>query len=313
MEWGDLKHFLAVARTGSLTGAAAQLRTSISTVGRRLDALERTLAVRLFDRKSSGYVLTAGGRSILDKAREIEQGVLALERAAMGADANPAGKIRVAASDDIAAYVISPRLPDFFRRYPAISVEIVTQMETADLNRRDADVALRGTRPSSGDFLVRHVGSWRFGLYCTPAYAETHRLQPGRLNFAEARIVTWTDEYKHLRGGPWFAQHAKGAGVALASNSPRVHYAACRSGLGLAILPAALADADPALKCLLAPEQVLSVELWLVVHRDLARTARVRAVMEFLAEAAGAARTPIGKPVVPPPKRLPARRRSRSR
>jgi DNA-binding transcriptional LysR family regulator len=301
MTWDDLKHFLAVARTGSLTAAGARLRTSASTVGRRLDALEKRLGVRLFERKSSGYVLTAAGRTILDKAGEVEEGILALERTALGADAKPAGKVRVAASDDIAAYVISPRLPSFFREYPHISLELVTQMETADLNRREADVALRGTRPSSGDFLVRHVGSWRFGLYCSRGYAKAAALRRGCSDFAHAGIVTWTDEYKHLRGGSWFAQYAAGARVALASNSPRVHYAACRAGLGLAILPAALAGADRDLICLLPPEQVLAVELWLVVHRDLTDTGRVRAVMQFLAQAAADAGPGMHRQTIPPP------------
>lgn len=313
MEWSDLKYFLAVARSGSLSAAAVQLRTSASTVGRRLEVLERKLAARLFDRKSSGYVLTAAGRGILEKAEDVEEAVLALERTALGADAKPAGKVRVAASDDIAAYVISPRLPDFFRQHPDISVEMVTQMETADLNRREADVALRGSRPSSGDFLVRHVGSWRFGLYCSRDYAKARGIASGRVNFAEADIISWTDEHKHLRGGPWFATHANGAHLALASNSPRVHYAACRAGLGLAILPAALADADSELKRVLPPEEVLSVELWLVVHRDLARTARVRAVMQFLAAAAAdARRLQIGAPAVPQPGSLKLPRRTRS-
>jgi DNA-binding transcriptional LysR family regulator len=282
----------------------------VSTVGRRLDALEEKLRVRLFDRKSSGYVLTAAGRDIVGKATEIEEGILALERAAAGADAKPAGRVRLAASDDIAAYVISPKLPAFSRQFPEISLEVVTQMESADLSRREADVALRGTRPSSGDFLVRQVGSWRFGLYCSRAYAKAQRLRPGTVQFAGLDLIVWTEEFKHLRGGPWFAQHADGAKVALASNSPRVHYAACHAGLGLAILPAALADADRNLECLLRPEQVLSIQLWLVVHQDLAQTARVRAVMQFLAEAAGeAARLQIDNPPVPHPGSLRSRRR----
>jgi DNA-binding transcriptional LysR family regulator len=289
MEWDDLKHFLAVARTGSLSAAGTRLRASASTVGRRIDALEKKLGVRLFDRKPSGYLLTAAGRGILDKASEVEEGVLSLERAAIGADAKPSGTVRVAASDDIAAHVISPALPQFLRQYPQIAVELVAQMETADLNRREADVALRGTRPSSGDFLVRHVGSWRFGLYCSRAYAKARSLRAGRVDYARTELITWTEEYKHLRGGPWLATHANGARVALASNSPRVHYAACKAGLGLAILPAALADADRAFTCLLRPDEVLSVELWLVVHRDLSQTARVRAVMQFLAEVAARA------------------------
>jgi DNA-binding transcriptional LysR family regulator len=289
MEWDDLKHFLAVARTGNLTGAGQQLKTSASTVGRRIDALEEKLGVRLFDRKQSGYSLTPAGRTIIPKASEIEDGILALQRGAIGTDSKPEGKVRVAASDDIAAHVISPRLPEMSRRYPGISIELVTQMEAVDLSRREADVALRGNRPANGDFLVRQVGTWPFGLYCSRDYAKLHDLRRGKIDWAKVALITWTEEHRHLRGGSWFAMNASNAPIALASNSPRVHYTGCRAGLGLAILPAVLADADDELICLLPPEDVLSVHLWLVVHRELSRAARIRSVMDFLADAAAQA------------------------
>src|SRR5262249_15978344 len=97
-------------------------------------------------------------------------------------------------------------------------------------------------------------------------------------------IITWTEEQAHVRGGPWFVQHARGATVALASDSARVHFAACKAGMGVAILPCRVADRDSDLVCVLPSERVLSVELWEVVHRDLVRTARVRAVMDMLKE-----------------------------
>ena len=284
MQWDDLKYFLAVARFGSLTEAGQSLKTSASTVSRRIGELEKRLGARLFDRKSSGYVLTESGSEIRRRAEDVEAAALSVERAALGRDMYPTGVVRLTASDDIAANLIAPYLGSFQARYPDISLEIIAQMEHADLARREADIALRGARPTRGHFVIRRAGTWHFGLYAARKYAETRHLKPGLGDLSGVEIITWTKHWSHLRGGPWFAEYARGAKVALASDSRRVHHAACKAGLGVAILPCALADKESDLICLLPPKKVLSLPLWLVVHRDLARTARVRAVMEFLFE-----------------------------
>ena len=284
MEWDDLQYFLAVARTGNVTNAARVLKISVATVSRRVAALERKLGARLFDRKLSGYTLTDVGEVIRLKAAEIEQTILSVERQVLGRDLNPAGKVRVTTGDDIAAIVVAPRLAEFNARFPEISIELVARFDLANLARREADVALRTVRPAQGDFVVRHAGWWNLGLYAAKSYAAAHGLRPGIDSLSNAAIITWTDEYKHLGGGPWFAENASGCPIALAANSRLIQQAACKAGLGLAILPCLSADRDPDLIRLLPPEQVASTKLWLVVHRDLVRTARVRAVMDFLLE-----------------------------
>ncbi|HZP76527.1 MAG TPA: LysR family transcriptional regulator [Pseudolabrys sp.] len=282
MEWDDLKYLLAVARTGNLVAAARQLRTSASTVARRIAELEAAIEARLFDRKQTGYTLTETGEAIRLRAEEVEERVLALQREALGRDAQITGKVRVTASDDIATHVIAPQLPRFARAYPQIALDLTAQMELANLARREADIAIRGQRPTEGDFVARQIGTWPFGLYAAKSYAKSRRLKPGLTDLNGVDIITWTEEYAHLRGGPWFAKHMRNAPVALASNSRRVHHEACKAGMGVAILPCAVADKERGLLRLLGPDRVLSLQLWLVVHRDLTRTARVRAVMDFL-------------------------------
>jgi DNA-binding transcriptional LysR family regulator len=284
MEWDDLKHFLAVARSGSLTEAARELKTSPATVGRRIAALESKLATRLFDRQQTGYTLTGSGEAIRVKAENVEEAILAVEREALGHDLQATGKVRLAASDDVAAHVVAPHLYAFKQSYPGISLEVVSQMDIVNLSRREADIAIRGMRPAHGDFVVRRAGSWPFAVYAAKTYVKSRGLEPGRLDFSGAEIITWTEEWAHLRGGPWFAKHAPHSKIALASDSRRVHQSACKAGIGVAILPCHLSDQDPDLVQLLPPEEVLSVELWIVVHSDLVHTARVRAVMDFLAE-----------------------------
>ena len=286
MEWDDLKHFLAVARTGSLTRAAQKLRVSVATVSRRVSALERRLGSSLFDRKHSGYELTESGLAIHSKAEEIEQAVLSVERKVLGRDRSATGKVRVTTGDDIAALVIAPSMPGFRARYPGISLEIVARFEIANLARREADIALRTIAPAKGDFLVRHVGWWDLGLYAARHYALAKNLQPGDCDLTHVGVITWDPGHSKLAGGPWFAEHARGAPIVLAANSRLIQLEACRAGLGVAILPCIAADHDPDLVSLLPPSRVASTKLWLVVHRDLARAARIRAVMDYLTEIA---------------------------
>jgi DNA-binding transcriptional LysR family regulator len=284
MEWDDLKHFLAVARTGSLTAAGLALKSSAATVARRITTLERRLGARLIDRKQTGCTLTENGQAVRRRAEEVEQSVLSIEREALGRDLRPAGTVRLTTTDDIAALAVAPHLGEFFRRHPDVSLEIVAQRDVVNLSRREADIGLRTVRPARGNFVIRRAGWWNLGLYAARSYIEAHGLAPGLRNLAKADIITWTSESAHLRGGPWFAEHARGARIALTANSRRVHHAACKAGLGIAILPCLAADGDADLVCLLPATRVISVELWIVVHRDIARTARVRTVMDFLAE-----------------------------
>jgi DNA-binding transcriptional LysR family regulator len=282
MEWDDVKHFLAVARLGSLTEAAHELKSSAATVGRRVATLEEQLGARLFDRNQSGYSLTEIGEAIRAKAQEVEEAVLAVEREAMGRDLRATGHVRLATTDDLAAFVVAPHLPRFHEAYPGIRLEIVAQHQLANLTRREADIALRAGRPQHGDYLVRRVGLIDFGVYGSKAYVAAHALAPEACDLNDLDLITWTEEWSQLRGGPWLANHAPKARVVFMSNSPRVHYAACRAGLGVTIMPCVAGDRDPDLVCLLPPERLFSVEIWLVVHRALARTARVRAVMDFV-------------------------------
>lgn len=283
MEWDDFKHFLAVARSGSLSEAARVLKTSPATVGRRIAALEDRLGARLFDRAQTGYVLTESGEAIRLKAEDVEEAVLSVEREAFGRDLRATGKVRVATAEDIGAFVIAPKLDEFRRSYPGIVLEMVSSWDVVSLTRREADIAIRTVRPTHGDFVIRQAGVWNCAMYVSKDYAAKRNLKPGLNDFRDIDVITWTEE-SDFRGGDWFDAHARGAPVVFAANSRHIQYAACKAGLGAAILPCIAADHEPDLMRLLPPERVRSVDLWLVAHQDLIRTARVRAVLDFLAD-----------------------------
>jgi DNA-binding transcriptional LysR family regulator len=287
MEWDDLKYLLAVARTGSLSDAAKDLKTSPATVSRRIALLERRLQSRLFDRKPTGYSLTERGERVRLRAEQIETAVLAVERESFGGDLHPTGKVSVASTEDMAAGLIVPNLPAFRSRAPGIAIELNCQVDLTNLARREADISLRQVRPQEGNLVIRRVGSWPLGLYAARSFVEARELDRGDLDLSRLEMITWTDESAHLQGGPWLARHAPNAPVALKVNSRRVRQAACKAGLGAAILPCLFGDADPDLVCVLPPERVIVLDIWLVVHRDLARASRIRTVIEFLSTAAG--------------------------
>ena len=285
MEWDDFKYFLAVARSGSLTGAARALKTSAATVGRRITTLESRLGARLFDRGQTGYALTESGEAIRLKAEEVEEAVLSLEREAFGRDLRATGKVRVATAEDIASVIVAPKLTEFRRSHPGIMLEVVSSWDVANLTRREADVAIRTVRPTQGDYVIRQAGVWNCALYVAKPFAQAHDLVTDMGEMPDIDVISWTEEHR-FRGGDWFEKHAPKAPVVFAANSRHIQYAACRAGLGAAILPCLTADNDHDLVRLLPPNRVRSIPLWLVAHRDLLRTARVRAVMDFLADVA---------------------------
>jgi DNA-binding transcriptional LysR family regulator len=284
MEWDDLKHFLAVARLGTLTRAAHALQTTPATVARRVANLETSWNSQLFTRKYTGYTLTEAGKALLARTEEVEGAISAMRREALRSAAHAAGQVRVTTTEDIATLVLSPRLVEFARRFPQVQLEILATREVVSLARGDADIALRTVRPARGGLVIRQAGVWNLGLYAAKGYAQAHNLRPGVSDLSGVDIITWTKEHAHLRGGPWLAEHARNANVAFTANARRVHYAACKAGMGVAILPSLLADADDELIRLLPAERVISARLWLLAHRDVVRVPRVRAVMNFLAE-----------------------------
>jgi len=283
MEWDDLKHFLAVARSGSLTEAARNLKASAATVGRHIESLEQRLGARLFEHRSTGYVLTETGQSILARAEGVEAAVLAVERGAASSNLSLTGKVRVACTEDMASMVIVPHLAPFTSQHPQLAIELMAGLPAVNLTRRDADIALRSVRPETGDLLMRRIGGVDLAVYGSKAYAAAHGVAPRSFDFGKVETITWIEEMAGLRGGPWLAEHSAGSRVALQVNTSRLLYAACVAGLGVAVLPCFGGDADPALVCLVPPEEVQTLDLWMVVHRDLATMPRVREVADYLA------------------------------
>jgi DNA-binding transcriptional LysR family regulator len=283
IDWNDLRHFLAVAREGTLSRAATRVRLNPTTVGRRLTALEEEVGARLFDRTPEGYVLTGAGRDLLPRAERMEVEALALEREIQGADQKDSGLVRVTATEMLATRFIAPRLPEFHRQHPGITLDLHCTHRIVSLGRREADVALRLSRPKEENVVTKRLAAIHLSLYASPAYLEEYGVPKNPdVSLGGHCLVMFADSRSFRLENDWFLPRLEGAEIVMRSDSVSSIYAACVAGLGLAMLPRGVADADSDLVKLPTQTTPEPRVIWQTVHEDLMKSARIRAVLDFL-------------------------------
>ncbi|MBD0273285.1 MAG: LysR family transcriptional regulator [Acetobacteraceae bacterium] len=286
LDWDDLRFFLAIARTGSLTVAARELRVTQSTVGRRLASLEASLGARLLHRTPEGYVLTLAGEAILGQAERVEAEALSVERAVGGRDAQLEGVVRVTAVETLASHVLAPCLCALQSRSPEIVIELLAEVRHLSLAMREADVAVRLSRFEQHDLLARRIGGLAYGLYASPAYLERHGEPDFGAGCPGHRLVTGLDGSEVPQVAGWLAEVAPRATVAMRTDSPEAQLQAALCGEGMACLARVRADADrERLRRVRPPQAAATADIWLAVHKDNRRTPRIRLVMDAIAAA----------------------------
>lgn len=279
LQWDDARIFLAIARAGSLSGASAALGLGVATVSRRLDRLEAALAMPLFSRHQSGYRLTADGQALLAPAEALEQAAQALGDAAQS-QGQVAGVVRLATAENLANPLIVPSLALLLERHPGLRVQLVSGVQTLNLHRRDADLAVRMAQPTAGHLTIRRLGTLGFGLYGAPAYVQARAAPDGCLAFEGEAFIGWDEDHAHLPAARWLERTLRGRPARLETNTLSAQLAAAEAGLGLAVLPHFLAR-SAGLVCV---ERQLGADqpIWLAMHADLAQSRRVRAVADHL-------------------------------
>lgn len=279
--WDDVRFFLAVEREGNLARAGGALGSDATTVGRRLSNLERQLDARLFDRTSRGFVLTEAGRRLLPRAEGIEREALALDLDLAGEDQKQQGRVRLSSTEMIATRFIAPYLSRFHERYPGIELDLRCSFHDVDLERREADIAVRLSRPRQEDIVVKKLLSIELGLYASATYVERHGMpRPGALD--GHRFLMFADTRDFARENTWVEEHVGRGAVAMRSDSVSTIMSATLGGLGIALLPRHVAErTDGLVRTPLegSPEPRV---VWQAVHRELQGAARIRAVLDFL-------------------------------
>lgn len=281
LDWNDLRYLLAVAEHGSLSGAARALAVNHSTVLRRIARFEDQLAVRLFERLPTGYALTAAGEALANSARQISETVLSVERRIIGQDLRLSGHVRVATTDTLALFILPALVARFRAAHPEVQLELAAGNLQADLTRRDADVAVRPTRRPPDTLIGRKVCRIAYAPYASRSYLEQHR---ARSALPKHIWVAPDESMASSAVGSYMQRQLADAAVSFRANSLALLAKAAEAGLGAAILPCYLGE-SVGLTRFRDPLEEVTTDLWLLSHADLRKTARVRALVDFLGAA----------------------------
>jgi DNA-binding transcriptional LysR family regulator len=311
-DWDDVRFFLAVAKTGSFSAAATQLNTKQTTVGRRIQALERRLGAKLFDRHRHGMEVTPAARGVLVQAESMMSNATAIERHLAGLDREMAGVVRIAATEGVAAQWLVPRLGQLRRTHPDIIVQVIAGDQVLDLATRQADLAIRFFRPTSNQLVAARVGQFNMSILAAPNYIEQviaggDQLVRGRAEEADGEVGLAAPNYIEQYGlpqklddlrehhivdhtvlhslpamKPWSEVVERSPSVVLRTNSSYAAMEAVSVGYGISVFP----DYVTKMTNLMAAPIDLKIvrDIWLVSHEETNKGARIRTVIDYVRE-----------------------------
>jgi DNA-binding transcriptional LysR family regulator len=280
MHIGDLEWLLAIARAGSLSAAAKARGVAVSTAGRRLDALEAELKLRLVDRRRDGVRLTSDGARIAALAEPAIDSADRIGRAAAAMRASGDHlPVVVSATEFVVSEILAPALPTLWARHPDLPVTLRSQAEVVSLAARDADLAIRMSRPEAASLVAKKLPPFRLGLFASAAYLAGR--DPARLRLSEERLLIYDDSYGRLHELDWVDAGGFSSAVALRTGSSRALLAAAEAGAGIALLPAMFARARRLVE-VSAPSALVARTPWLIAHSDLRRLPTIRVVHAWL-------------------------------
>jgi DNA-binding transcriptional LysR family regulator len=280
----QLRVFLAVMRTGNTLAAARRLGIDHSTVSRRLAGLETALGTRLFDRSPRGLAPTEAAGALIGHAERIESELIAAAASVAGRDADVAGTVRLATPEVFGTYLVAPHVAELRARHPHLVLELAPESRSISLSRREADIAVTLQAPPRGRLVARKLSDYRLGLFASRAYLAAHDPIASPADLGGHPLVSYIEElveYPALRS---LEQACPGALSVFRSSSSAAQQAAVAAGSGLGLLHLLAAGRDDRLVRVLPQTIEVTRSYWLVLHADLQRTPRIRAITAFLAE-----------------------------
>jgi DNA-binding transcriptional LysR family regulator len=274
MNWDDLRLFLAVARSASLSEAGRRLGVSQPTVSRRLAAMEARLGVTLIQRTEAGHGLTSVGQEILGSVEGVEEEIANIGRRVHGRDQSVAGTVTITCTQVMADSYLSSRLRPFVAENPGIMLNLVCTLQHLSLTRRDADVAVRMTSKPPEGLVGRRLCSIAVGVYGAKADSVA--------SLDKAEWIGWQDDsYNRMLIAAKFPK----AHIRHRTDDMQATAAMARAGLGLVVLPCYVGDLDPGLRRMVPePADRHILDLWVLTHSNIRRAARVRALTEYIAD-----------------------------
>jgi DNA-binding transcriptional LysR family regulator len=281
VRWDDLRCFIAVAEAGTLSAGAKRLGLSIATTGRRIDALENALGLRLIDRSPDGAAVTAKGRKILaiasagaDQLEQIARIAAALRQG------NCSEPVRISATEPVASEILAPALPKLWSTDPTIRVQLSSAAEVASLSRREADIAIRLFDPTGESLFVRRLPQLPISLYASRNYLKGR--PAASIDLSAERLLSFDDTYGAIPETVWIDSLGLGEQVIFRTGSTRALLKATLAGSGIAPLPELFAAREASLVRLPLPKPIPARTPWMVVHRDLRAVRQIRTVKAWI-------------------------------
>ncbi len=283
-DWNRARAFLVTAEEGSLSAAARALGMAQPTLGRQVDALEEELGVVLFERVGRGLTLTPSGHELLAHVREMGEAANRVSLAAAGQSQSIEGSICISASEVYAAFLLPPILAKLRRAHPGIHIEVIPSAKASDLRRREADIAIRNFQPKEPDLIARKIRDVPARLYATPAYLERigNPKRPSDLRHAD--FISIDSSGVFLKGLNAMGMELTERNFPILTENYLVMWELVKHGLGIGVFDGNIGDAEPRVRRVLPDLPPLMFPIWLVAHRELNTSRRVRVVFDLLAE-----------------------------
>lgn len=282
-DWNRARAFLVTAEEGSLSAAARALGMTQPTLGRQVSALEQELGVALFERAGRGLELTPSGLDLLEHVRGMGDAANRLSLSASGQSTSIEGSVCITATEVMAGFTLPPIIKKLRMMEPGIEVELIASNSTSDLKRREADIALRAFRPTQPDLIAKKISDIRAFLYAAPAYLQQlgNPASPADFNDADFLGFDRSDRLMDAYNELGFSLTRRNFPVA--TEHHLVQWEMVKHGVGIGIMPEHVGDVEPAVVRALPDFEPYIGEVWLVAHRELKTSRRIRMVFDFLA------------------------------
>ncbi|WP_299826370.1 LysR family transcriptional regulator [uncultured Roseobacter sp.] len=293
-DWNQVRAFLATTEEGSFSGAARVLKTTQPTIGRQISALEEALGVTLVERSVRGLTLTESGRDLLDHVRAMGEAATLVSMVAEGKSREVSGEVTVTGTDLLSTEILPGVLMPLREKAPGIRVRILASSDMQNLTQREADIAIRHIRPEQPDLIARHLGDFRANLYAATSYLDRVGRPRTFRDVADYDFVGHADPERlmaplHNMGIPVRAES-----FVMSSTSGTVAWELVKAGYGVSMQPEVLGEVEPGMEKVLPDFPSLEFPIWLVTHRELQTSRRIRIVFDVLARGlAIAARTSV--------------------
>ncbi|MEL6684095.1 MAG: LysR family transcriptional regulator [Pseudomonadota bacterium] len=281
-DWNQVRAFLVIAEEGSFSAAARVLKTSQPTMSRQIGALEETLGVTLFERSVRGLTLTETGRDLIDHVRVMGEAATLISMAAEGKSQDVTGEVTVTCTDLMSTTILPRVLKPLRETAPSIQVRVLASRKVEDLMERAADIAIRHVRPDQPDLIARQLGDFCASLYAASDYLDRVGRPRTLLDVANLEYVGNSDstliERLHGMGIP--IRHEN---FVISNANGVVAWEHVKAGYGVSLLPEPLGEAEPTVEKVLPDCPFLEFPIWLVTHRELHTSRRIRIVFDTLA------------------------------